>query len=465
MAELNKEQFFMAIEEIARANKLPSDTIDEVLKEAVTKSFHSKFDPDADLEVLIDREKKQFKLINKSKLVVNEEVEDEQIKTVEISLKDAKKINAKAKEGDLIAEEVSFEAYSRSVAQQIKQLLIQKIKEIRKVQIYAKHKGLVGEMVDAIVVSSAKTFAILSLVEDGTEAFMPGPMKNPRIPLAIGEKVSVYVEDVLEESKAAQIIVSNASPSIVRRVLEQEVPELMDGTVEIKSMSRIVGERTKIAVVSTNNDVEPVGAIIGAGGSRITKIVDRLKGEKIDVIKYSDNLNEYVAAALSPAKAVAVLDKEEQEGQKIIIVPNRHHTLAIGRRGSNAKLVAELCKLRIDIMSIDQAKEAGVEYTFNGNINEEELATIESGERLKRRVPRKSNFSGTSSNIQFDDIDQDIESFNEDNEPTTFVPIQEETPIFSDDELKAMESDFELDSELADFADVDLSNLDDFENE
>ncbi|MCP4336312.1 MAG: transcription termination factor NusA [Mycoplasma sp.] len=467
MANLNKEQFFIAIEEIAKANKLKSSEIDEILKEAVTKSFHSKFDPDADLEVLIDRKDKEFKLINKTKLVIDEKIDDEQIKTVEISLEDALKINPSAKVGDLIAEEVSFDSYSRAVTQQIKQLLIQKIKEIRKTQIYSKHKGLVGEMVEATVISSAKNFAILSLIEDGTEAFMPGPMKNPRVPLAIGENVSVYVEEVLEESKAAQIIVSNSSPSIVRRVLEQEVPEIMDGSVEIKSMSRIVGERTKIAVFSTSESIDPVGAIIGAGGDRINKIVNKIHGEKIDVIRYSDNLNEFVASAISPAKAVAIINKNDEEDKKIVIVPNRQHTLAIGRRGSNAKLVAELCKVRIDILSLNQAKEQGIEFKFNGNISESELEIIESGQKLQRKTKFKNNqFSNNySTNINFDDVDQDIESFKKENETNTFIPIENDNPIFSDDELKAMESEFELDSELADFADIDLSKLEDFENE
>ncbi len=465
MAELNKEQFFIAIEEIAHSNKLQSSDIDEILKEAVIKSFHSKFDPDAELDVIINRDKKEFKLINKSKLVVDEEVIEDEIRAVEISLTDAKKINPNAKEGDEVEEEVQFNAYSRTVAQQIKQLLIQKIKEIRKSIIYSKHKGLVGEMVDATVISSAKTFAILKLVEDGTEAFMPGPMKNPRIPLAIGETVSVYVEEVLEESKAAQIIVSNSSPLLVRRVLEQEVPELMDGLVEIQSMSRIVGERTKIAVSSTNPEIDPVGAVIGAGGERIAKIVERLHGEKIDVIRFSEDLNDFVVAAISPAKAVAILNKNEEEDKKVVIVPNKYHTLAIGRRGSNARLVAELCKVRIDIMSIDQAKEQGIEYTLNGNLTEAEIESIESGQKFQRKIKRSSlnSFSGHSSNINMDDIDQDIESFNETNESTTFVPIEKEEVIFSDAELKAMESEFEIDNELADFADVDLSELDNLE--
>ncbi|CAM9117954.1 transcription termination factor NusA [Mycoplasma marinum] len=461
---LNKEQLFIAIDEIAKTQQLSREEIDAILEEAVTKSFHSKFDPDADLTLVINREENEFKLINNAKVVVEEEESEmePELRTVEIPLHIAKQINPSIKIDDTIAEEVSFEVYSRTIAQQIKQLLIQKIKETRKAMIYAKHKGLVGEMVSATVTTSARTFAALKL-DDGTDAFMPGPLKNPRIQMKLGERVNVYVEEVLEDSKAAQIIVSNSSPTMVRRVLEQEVPEIMDGTVEIAGMSRIVGERTKVAVKAMNESVDPVGAIIGAGGERISRIVEKLQGEKLDVIRFSENLNEFVASAISPAKVVGILDKDGFADKKIVIVPNVHHTLAIGRRGSNARLVAELAKVRVDITSIDQAREAGLEFTFNGNLTEDELRRIESGEKLNKRPRNNTSFSKPT-NIKLDDIQGEIEDFNENVEDTPFLPVEEEETIFSDAELKEMESQFELDDELADFADVDFSDLDEIEN-
>ncbi|CAM9104063.1 transcription termination factor NusA [Mycoplasma todarodis] len=461
---LDKEQLFQAIEEIAIKQRLSREEIDEILREAVEKSFHSKFDPDADLTVTIDRAENEFKLVNNGKEVVEDEDEEMEadLRTIEIPLSEAKKIKPDAKIGDFIAEEVSFEVYSRTIAQQIKQLFIQKIKEKTKAMVYAKHKGLVGEMVPAIITTSAAGFAILQL-EDGTPAFMPGKLKNPRIKMKLGERVNVYVEEVLEDSRDAQIIVSNSSPSMVRRVLEQEVPEIMDGTVEIAAMSRIVGERTKIAVKATNDMVDPVGAIIGAGGERISRIVEKLHGEKLDVIRYSEDLNEFVVAAMSPAKVVGILNKDGFEDKKIVIVPNKHHTLAIGRRGSNARLVAELAKVRVDVTSINQAREAGMEFTFNGNLTESELARIEAGEKLNKRQRPASTGFAKSSNINLEDIQGEIEDFNENIEETTFVPVEKEEVIFSDAELKEMESQFELDEELADFADIDFTELDNIE--
>ncbi len=464
--ELNKEQLFLSMAEIAKNNELKESEVDEILKEAIVKSFHSKFDPDAELEVLIDKKNLDFKLINKSKLIVEEKDIEDEIRTVEINIDDAKKINKDAKIGDMISEEVSFEVYSRSIAQQVKQLLIQKIKEARKSIVYSKHKGLVGEMVDVKVIASTPTFAIFNLL-DGTPAFMPGKFKNPNIELKIGAITQVYVEEVLEESKDAQIIVSNGSPIMVRRILENEVPEIMEGTVEIVAMSRIVGERTKIAVKSDNESVDPVGAIIGAGGERITRIVEKLFGEKIDVIRWNENQDKFIAEAMSPAKVVAVLNKNgEDDGKKIVVVPNRHHTLAIGKRGVNARLVAELAKVRVDIMSIDQAKEAGIEYELNGNLTEEEIALIESGQKfIKKPRTDKQTFNRNINNINIDDISTEIEDFNETSNEETFVPIEKEEPIFSDAELKAMESQFEIDDELADFANIDMLNFGNDEEE
>ncbi len=195
---INREQLFTAIDEVAKTQQLSREEIDSILEEAVIKSFHSKFDPDADLTVLINRKENEFKLINNSKLVVkNEKQEMEpELRTVEVQLSDAKKLNPLVKVGDTVAEEVSFDVYSRTIAQQIKQLLIQKIKETRKAMIYSKHKGLVGDLVTATVTTLTNTFAVLEL-EDGTPAFMPSKLKNPRIKMKLREKVNVYVEAVL----------------------------------------------------------------------------------------------------------------------------------------------------------------------------------------------------------------------------------------------------------------------------
>jgi len=281
--KLNEEQFFEAIEQIAVQNLLDVSEIIQIIKESVIKSFHSKFDPDAELEFILDPESKKIELINKTKYVIDGEV-DADYRAIEIPLKAAKKINKDAKDGDVISETVDFATYSKQIAGQIRQLITQNVREKNKAAIFAKHKGLKGEMVSAIVTSSADSHAILQL-DDGTPAFMPSKLKNPKIKLANGERVSVYVEDVLEDAKDAQIIVSNGSKLIVKRILEEEVPEISDGTIEIMALSRLPGVRSKVAVKSNNGDIDAVGAIIGAGGTRIQAIISKLDGEKLDVIE------------------------------------------------------------------------------------------------------------------------------------------------------------------------------------
>ena len=223
--------------------------------------------------------------------------------------------------------------------------------------------------------------------------------------------------------------------------------------------SRQAGERAKVAVRSMNPEVDPVGAIIGERGSRISSIVKKLEGERIDIIKYSDDINEFVSNALAPAKVISVLPKRNDDGEiidghVIVITPNKHQTLAIGRRGINARLSVELVDCRIDVMSIDDAKEAGLEIIWNGNVEESQLAAIESGERVQRGRPR-NGMSPQRKAIKTDDIELDITSFTEtmgmEEEQPEEISYDIDDSMFSEDELKAMEANFDFDSEIEDF--------------
>ncbi|MCK5945844.1 MAG: transcription termination factor NusA [Mycoplasmataceae bacterium] len=470
--EFKIEDFFSAIKQVAEQNLLEEKEIYSIITESIEKSFQSKFDPDAELEIIIDPVKLKFEVINKGKFVVDEEVPEE-YRAIEINIKDAKKLDDKVKVGGTVAETVNFNAYSRAVAQQIRQLITQTVREMKKKAIYIKHKSLKDEMVSATVTSLGPNFAVLVL-EDGTMAFMPPKLKNPNIKLRVGERVKVYVEDVLEESKDAQIIVSNGSKHVVKRLLEVEVPEVAEGIIEVVSISRLPGERTKVAVKSIDENVDATGAIIGARGSRITSIVEKLQGEKIDIIQYSDDKNTFIVNALSPAKVVSISDKLDEEGKvieghKVIITPNRHQTLAIGKRGSNARLAVELTNSRIDILSIDDAKERGIAILWNGNVKEEQLSDIEEGVR-QQRAPR-GNGRGNTERTGFNtgassyDATDDINSFNESIEFSSFESTPESFSDsdynlgeeFSDEDLQKMQADFEFDGEIGD---LDLGNVD-----
>ncbi len=466
--EVNMEQFFEAIEQLATQNLLSIEEIVEIISDSVKKSFHSKFDPDADLDFTLDFDKKEIKLINNTKYVVDEEVADE-YKAVEISLKDAKKIKKTAKDGDIISDEVDFLSYSKNIAGRIKQMIVQSVREKKKAAVYSKHKGLKGEMVTAVVTSSSTTHAILVL-EDQTIAFMPSKFKNPNIKLNIGERVKVYVEDVLEESKDAQIIVSNGSKEMIKRVLEVEVPEIAEGIVEIVTISRMPGIRAKVSVKTNVEGVDAVGALIGSNGTRIKAIIAKLDGEKLDIIPWIEDKNSFIASAMAPAKVIGIVDKKDAdgkviEGHKVVITPNKHQTLAIGKRGSNARLAVELTSTRLDIVSIDEAKEKGIEFEWNGNLTEAEVAIIESGERLNSRGGGQRPQRTFGSSVKLDSLDGDIQNFTEDMEAfddEAGAAIQATEDMFADidfskDELDEIQEDFEFNEELADI-DPDFLN-------
>ena len=454
---MNKKikQFFGAVIQIAEQNLLTKDETTEIIKDAIFKIFHNKFDPDAELELTMDEEKGIFEFLNKTKLVIADNEYNAEYSAIEISLSEAQKVDPKIKEGDNFAAKVDFFTDKR-IASQVRQLITQTVREKKKEAVYAKHKSLNVEMVSAIVTSSTQSYVILEL-KDGTTAFMPSNLRNLNIPLSIGEETKVYVEDVLKESKDSQIVVSNGSPTMVRRVLESEVPEIAEGIVEIINISRMAGTRSKVLVRSNNENADAIGAIIGTGGSRIKAIVEKLEGEKLDIILFSEDVNLQIANALSPAKVVSVNDKLDSDGKiienhKIVITPNKHQTLAIGKKGSNARLAVELIKHRLDIISIDQAIEKNINILYNGTVKDErELALVEAGERIQRQPRRTAPSRNTSFMVDFD---TDITSFAEKMEGESegfkdaFVVKDD---LFTEDELRKMEQNFNPVTELEGF--------------
>lgn len=491
---INTDELYAAIELLSKDNLVSFDEVKEIIQKSVFKIVHDKYDPDAELELVSSEEDKEFRLINHSKLIVNDEEFEQRNGIFEIPLSKAKQIKDDAVVYTTISDEINFKEHPE-ITQNVRQLITQSLKERRKEAIYEKHKELKGEMIKVTVLSVTKTYVIVAL-EDGTTAFMPEKLRNKKIPLSNGKVTDVFVEDVLQESKDSQIVVSNGSPTLVKRVLEREVPEIADGTVEIVAISRTAGLRTKIAVKSTDENVDPVGAIIGAGGSRIKAIIEGLDGEKVDVILWSENHNEFIANALSPAKVIGIVDKStETSNQKIVVTPNRHQTLAIGKFGSNAKLAVELTGARLDIISIADAKEKGIEFEWNGNVDPNQVEMIEDGQVIGR-PPRRPNSNQGSHQQQhaggFDNIMEEVDSFTEEMNTTEFVPVEptkveevetfKETDEFDFDDLDlekmqdnfSFESDFDFDVEadvpsvegeedFGDAEDYDYSDMAEFE--
>ena len=301
--------------------------------------------------MFIDPETCEFS-VHAEKTVV-EKVEDE---VMEISLANAKLIDSKYDLGDIVNVEIKSREFGRIATQNAKNVILQKIREEeRKVlynQYYSKEKDVVTGIVQRYIgknvsINLGKVDAILNENE-----MVKGEVFRPT------ERIKVYVVEVKDTSKGPKILVSRTHPELVKRLFESEVTEVKDGTVEIKCIAREAGSRTKIAVWSNNPDVDPVGACVGMNGARVNTIVEELRGEKIDIINWSENSAILIENALSPAKVISVIADDDEKTAKVV-VPDYQLSLAIRKEGQNARLAARLTGFKIDIKSETQARESG----------------------------------------------------------------------------------------------------------
>ncbi|MFV1971132.1 MAG: transcription termination factor NusA [Acidimicrobiia bacterium] len=246
------------------------------------------------------------------------------------------------------------ENFGRIAAQTAKQVILQRLRDAKREQVFELYDGREGDLVTGIVQQSDHRYSILDLGD--AEAILPGSEKIPYERLERGNRVKAWILEVRGEGKGPQIVVSRSHPEFIRALFELEVPELVDGDIEIKAIAREAGHRTKIAVASNDHNVDPVGACVGARGSRVRQVVNELKGEKVDIVEWDDDTGRFIAEALSPARVqqVRLDDEGEEEGTAVVIVPDHQLSLAIGREGQNARLAARLSGYRIDIRSESQ---------------------------------------------------------------------------------------------------------------
>lgn len=338
--------------------------------------------------IKIDRKTGNIKAF--SELTVVEKVEDPQ---AEISLKDAKKIDTNADSGDVIRKEVTPKNFGRIAAQSAKQVIIQKIREAEREIVYSEFKDRVGDIVTGTVRRLEHGNVILDLGK--TEAILPYKERCPKEDYEVGLRIRVYIVDVRIGAKGPEIIVSRTHPGLVRKLFELEVPEIHEGTVKIIEVAREPGYRAKIAITSTDDKVDCVGACVGMRGARVKNIVRELNGEKIDIVKWDDDMAAYVTNSLSPAelKQVELIPDEKTVR---ILVNDDQLALAIGKRGQNARLTAKLTGWKIDIrkvMGVEKRKERAVEQfrSLDGADEETAKALVDAGytslESLKEAAP------------------------------------------------------------------------------
>ena len=347
-------EFFEAIEDIEKEKGIPRGYMYDKIKQAMLAAFR-RDNPECEdnVDVILDEENKRVEM-NVNKTVV-EEVEDP---SHEINLEAAKKISRRAKLGDVLPIPVETKKFGRIAAQSAKQVIIQGIREAERGIIYEEFTSKEHEILTGIVShieprNGAVSIRIASNSEY-TEAMLSANERIKTEELKEGDRIKVYVVEVRNSTRGPQVLISRTHPGLVKRLFELEVPEIYDGTVEIKSIAREAGSRTKMAVWSADADVDPIGACVGPKGGRVAGIVDELNGEKIDIVKYSENPEAYIAAALSPSEVVSVTMLEDGKSCRVI-VPDAQLSLAIGKEGQNARLAAKLTGYKIDIKPESEA--------------------------------------------------------------------------------------------------------------
>ena len=341
-------EFFAAIEDIEREKGIPKDYMLEKITQALLAAF-KKDNPEAADNVVVDINEDKKRIDMYVQMTVVEEVEFPAIELLEES---AKKYSKRAVLGDIVKAPVETKKFGRIAAQAAKQVIIQGIREAERGMVYEEftskeHEILTG-IVSRVEPRSGNISIKISSNSEFTEAMLSANEQIKDEQLTEGDRIKVYVVEVRKSTRGPQVLISRTHPGLVKRLFELEVPEIFDGTVEIRSIAREAGNRTKMAVWSADTEVDPIGACVGPKGGRVATIVDELAGEKIDIIKYSDNAEEYVAAALSPADVVSVTLLEDGKSCRVI-VPDTQLSLAIGKEGQNARLAAKLTGFKIDI--------------------------------------------------------------------------------------------------------------------
>lgn len=352
-----------ALDALEKEKKISKDVLIEAIETSLLTACKNKYGKADNFTAKVDRETGDFSVTAAKEVV--EVVEDE---VLQISLEQAKEISKKYSVGDIINVDVKSVELGRIAIQNSKNIILQKIREEeRKVVLddySSKEKDIVTGTVQRyagrnLIINLGRADAILNENE-----MVKGEVYKPN------DRIKVYVVEVKDDKKGPRILVSRTHPELVKRLFEAEVTEVRDGTVEIKSIAREAGSRTKMAVWSNNEDVDPVGSCVGVNGARVNAVVDELRGEKIDIINWSENPANLIENALSPAKVVLVAaDDDEKTAQ--VIVPDYQLSLAIGREGQNARLAAKLTGFKIDIKSETQAKECGLLDEFESYANED----------------------------------------------------------------------------------------------
>ena len=377
MKAIDNKELILALEELEKEKGIKKEYILDSIKTALETAYKKNFDSSENVKVDIDNSTGATHVYSEKEVV--EKIENS---VTQISLKDAQKISKDLKVGDTVDVEIVPKDFGRIAAQTAKQVIVQKLREVERDLLFDEYSKKKGEIVSGIIQKADKNIVIVDLGR--IEGIMLAKEKIPTERYKVNDKIKAYIVDVERGVKGApQVLISRSHPDFVRKLLEFEIPEIYEGLIEIKNVSRDPGSRSKVAVYSPDPNIDPVGSCVGAKGIRIQNVINELHGEKIDVIEWNEDPSIYIASALLPAQILAV-DVKEDEKFAEVIVPDDQLSLAIGKSGQNARLAAKLTNWKIDIKSesqmreIIQAQQAEADNEASENDNEPE--EVESAE-------------------------------------------------------------------------------------
>ena len=370
--------FIEALRAIEKEKEIPLEVLLETVESALVTAYKKNFAATGDVKVRVEASKVGFHVYCEKAVV--DQVANEHS---EIALEEALKIDPVASVNDVIEVEVTPEDFGRIAAQTAKQVVMQRIREAEREHVFEEFSERVGEVITGAVQRQEQRHVFVNVGK--VEALLPISEQVPTEPYRFNDRIKVYVLEVRRTPKGPQVIVSRTHPSLIRRLFELEVPEIHDGIVTIKSVAREAGARSKIAVTSSDEKVDPVGACVGHRGSRVQAVVNELYDEKIDIIRWHEDHSRFIAEALSPAKVVSVTTKEETKSA-FVIVPDNQLSLAIGKAGQNVRLAARLTGWRIDIRSEAQVARAALTAEIPEEEEEVEQAETEAVQETAEEI-------------------------------------------------------------------------------
>ena len=364
MKAIDNKELILALEELENEKGIKKEYMLEAIEAALLTAYKRNFDALDNVKVVMDKQTGATYVYS-----IREVVENANDDAQEISLEEARKINKTLQLGDQVEVEIVPKDFGRIAAQTAKQVIIQKIREAERNVMFDEYTNKKGEIVSGIIQKADKGAVVVDLGR--LEGIMPVKEQIPTEKYRVNDKIKAYVADVQRGEKGSlQVIISRTNVDFVRKLLEFEIPEIYEGLIEIKSVSRDPGSRSKVAVYSQDKNIDPVGSCVGPKGIRIQNIINELNGEKIDVIEWNQDPSTFIAAALLPAKIMAVDIKEEDKFAQVI-VPDEELSLAIGKAGQNARLAAKLTNWKIDIKSESQFRELLSKQEENEEMPEE----------------------------------------------------------------------------------------------